>query len=105
MTDERKQIISSFMEMTVDMDYILCVPAVHARYLDKEIVIDYSGEIKSKSEGFPEERIELLKKWIGLHRDEIERNHHKCGCSDYPLTSIPPLSRGLCERVFGKRSL
>ena len=87
---ERKQVISSFSGITIDMDYILCIPSIHAMYGKEDAVIDYAGGIRRKSSGFPDEKIELLKRWISKHKDEIGRNHQKCGYNDYPLNPIDP---------------
>lgn len=36
-------IVSEFDEMTIDMEYDLCIPSVHARYKGENIIIDFSG--------------------------------------------------------------
>ena len=41
----RKQVISSFSGITIDMDYLLCIPSIHAIYDKEEIVIDYCNQI------------------------------------------------------------
>ena len=87
----RKQVISKFSGMTIDMDYMLCIPSIHAIYGEEEAVIDYGGEIRSRSSRFPEAKIKLLKRWIAKHRKEIEKNHQKCGHNDFPLDPIKPL--------------
>ena len=89
---ERKQVISQFSGLLVDMDYILCIPSVHAIYGKEEIVMDFGGKVRTISEGFPREKVDELRKWVLLHADEIMKNHHKCGCHDYPLNMIEPLS-------------
>ena len=87
----RKQIISQFAGLTIDMDYVLCEPAVHAKYQEEEIVVDYCGEIRSASDRFPKDKAELLIRWVALHRKEIEENHGKIGAGVGPLTPIKPL--------------
>ena len=86
----RKQVISSFSGITIDMDYILCVPSIHAIYDKEEAVIDFSGGIRERSSGFPDEKIELLRYWISNHKDEIMKNHQKCGLNEFPLDLIDP---------------
>lgn len=88
--NERRQIISQFSSMTIDMDYMLCIPCIHAHFQGGETVIDISGGIRKCSGSFPEEKIELLRKWISLHREEILENHRKCGHSEFPLDLIEP---------------
>ncbi len=90
---ERKQIISAFSGMTIDMDYMLCIPSIHAIYGEEEAVIDYGGKVRSRSSRFPDAKIKLLKRWIAKHRKEIEMNHQKCGHNEYPLDPIKPLKR------------
>ena len=87
----RKQVISKFSGMTIDMDYMLCIPSIHAIYGEEEAVIDYGGEIRRRSSRFPDAIIKLLKRWIAKHRKEIEKNHQKCGHDEYPLDPIKPL--------------
>ena len=86
----RKQVVSRFSGITIDMDYLLCIPSIHAIYDKEEIVIDYCGGIRKKSREFPLEKIELLIHWISKHKDEIMRNHQKCGYNDFPLDLIEP---------------
>ena len=88
---ERQQVISRFSGMSIDMDYLLCVPSIHAKYEDENVIISYGGGIKDKTSGFPEDKIALLKEWIMLHQDEILENHFKCGRNEYPLNTIAPL--------------
>ena len=86
----RKQVISSFSGMTVDMDYALCIPSIHAIYGKEDAVIDFGGGIRERSGGFPDEKIELLRRWVSKHKDEIMSNHQKCGHSEFPLDPIDP---------------
>ena len=51
----RKQVISSFSGIKIDMDYILCVPSIHAIYDKEEAVIDFSGGIRERSSTWEEE--------------------------------------------------
>jgi len=88
---ERQQVISRFSGMSIDMDYLLCVPSIHAKYEDENVIISYGGGIKDKSSGFPADKIALLKEWIMLHQAEILENHFKCGRNEYPLNTIAPL--------------
>ena len=86
----RKQVISRFSGLTIDMDYILCIPSIHATYGKEDAVIDYGGGIRIRSSGFPDAKIELLRQWISKHKDEIMANHQKCGYNDFPLDPIDP---------------
>ena len=65
--------------MTIDMDYMLCIPSIHALYGDEDIVIDYCGEIRQRSRCFPDDKIPILQQWISRHKNEIAFNHQKCG--------------------------
>lgn len=68
-------ILSEFDEMTIDMEYDLCIPCVHARYKGENIIIDFSGEIRSVSENFPEDKVKRLVEWVNIHSEEIITNH------------------------------
>lgn len=87
---DRKQVISQFSEMTIDMDYKLCIPSAHAIYLDESAVIDFNGKVRYRSSGFPDQKIILLQNWISKHKDEIFINHQKCNSRDFPLDPIAP---------------
>ena len=67
--------ISRFSGITIDMDYTLCIPSIHAIYDKEDAVIDFSGRIRKRSSGFPDAKIELLRNWISKHKDEIMWNH------------------------------
>ena len=41
----RKQVISKFSGMTIDMDYMLCIPSIHAIYGEEEAVIAEKSEV------------------------------------------------------------
>ena len=94
---ERQQVISRFSGMSIDMDYCLCVPSIHAKYNDESVIVNYGGGIWSKTSGFPMDKISLLKKWVMLHQGEILENHYKCGRNEYPLNAISPLEGGWQE--------
>ena len=87
---EREQIISQFSEITIDMDYKLCIPSVHAIYLNESAVIDFNGKVRHRSSGFPDQKIILLQNWISKHKDEIYSNHQKCNLKEFPLDPIKP---------------
>lgn len=81
---ERRQVICSFSGMLIDMDYMLCIPAVHAIYRAEDLVMDYSGEVRKSSKSFPEEKTELLKIWVKQHEEEIVVNHSLVNHGDNP---------------------
>ena len=56
----RKQIICQFSDMIIDMNYLLCVPSVHAIYQGEEIVVTYSGGTMQKTKDFPLDKEDLL---------------------------------------------
>ena len=84
----RKQIIAQYEDMCIDMDYVLCIPSIHARYMNEDIVIDYSGKIREKSRHFPEDKEKSLVEWVEKHEAEIIENHRRCGQGDLPLILI-----------------
>lgn len=92
----RKQVISSFAGITIDMNYRLCVPSVHATFEGEELIVDYGGNIHNSTSAFPQDKAELVKRWVSLHKDEIQRNHHIIGSGVGPLIAIPPLEDCLC---------
>ena len=67
----RKQVISSFGGINVDMDYLLCVPSVHATYQGEEIIISIGGGIHKISDDFPWSIAEILRQWVIKHEKEI----------------------------------
>lgn len=85
-------ITSEFDGMTIDMDYDLCIPSVHARFKDKNIIIDFSGGIRSVSENFPEDKVKRLVEWVDIHSEEIITNHIRKGCNKSP-NRLKPLLR------------
>ena len=87
----RKQPVSRFAGITVDMDYELCIPSVHAVYLGEEMIVDMDGGVRKRTEGFPEEKAELLLRWVRMHKQEILGNHWKVNHEDEPLIQIEPL--------------
>ena len=89
----RKQIISQFAGITIDMDYLLCIPAVHATYQNQEIVVDFGGGLRKMTDGFPKDKADMVIRWVSLHRDEIGNNHYRIGHGIEPLLIIAPLSR------------
>ena len=44
----RKQVISQFSEIKIDMDYMLCIPSIHAKFQDEEnaLHLAFTGTIK-----------------------------------------------------------
>ena len=91
MDQMRRQVISQFAGISIDMDYMLCVPAVHAKFREEEIIIDYSGRISRKSDAFPQDKEEMLKKWVKLHEKEILENHIRLNHHESPVM-IEPLN-------------
>ena len=87
----RKQPVSRFAGITVDMDYELCVPSVHAIYQGEEMIVDLEGAVRKRTEGFPGEKAELLLRWVRMHKQEIQGNHWKVNHQDEPLIQIEPL--------------
>ena len=87
----RKQIISRFAGMTFDMDYRLCVPSVHAKWRNEELIVDFGGNIRSITSGFPKDKADMVSRWAVMHRDEIMRNHLMVGQGAEPLKMIDPL--------------
>jgi len=87
----RRQVISQFSGMSIDMDYMLCIPSVHAMFNNESITMDFSGGIRDISPNFPPSKVSLLRKWVLLHRNEIEGNHMRCGHNEFPLMTIEPL--------------
>lgn len=86
----RKQVISQFAGIIIDMDYMLCIPSIHAKYQEKEIVIDFAGHIRQKSDTFPQDKEEMLIKWVKLHENEIIENHYRVN-HIHELLTIEPL--------------
>lgn len=86
----RKQVISQFSEIKIDMDYMLCIPSIHAKCQDEEIVIDFGGGVRQKSDRFPQDKEEMLINWVKLHEKEILENHHRANHGE-PLIMIEPL--------------
>ena len=84
----RKQEIACFSGMGIDMDYILCIPSVHAAYQDEDIVVDFNGNIRQFSEGFPQDKKEMLIQWVKLHEKEILENHDRVNHIRGPLIMI-----------------
>ena len=87
----RKQVISQFAGISIDMDYMLCIPSIHAKYQEKEIVIDFDGHIRQKSDTFPQDKEEMIIKWVKLHKKEILENHYRVNNTHELLIMIEPL--------------
>lgn len=88
--EQRLFVISEFNGITVDMNYFLCVPSIHATYKTSELVIDFSGEIRENINSFPVDKILLLQKWVHIHSQEIVNNHIALGQKE-TLNKIEPL--------------
>lgn len=86
----RKQPICQFDGITVDMDYELCCPSVHAMYQGEEIIISVGGSIREQTENFPKDKANALIQWVLLHKQEIEDNHYRRGHRIEPLIMIDP---------------
>jgi len=89
--NKKRQVISSFAGMIIDMDYMLCIPSVHAMFKNRSITMDFNGGIRDISPNFPPSKVVLLKKWVLIHKNEIEGNHMRCGHNEFPLMAIEPL--------------
>ena len=89
--DIRKQAVSQFAGITIDMDYRLCIPSVHAVCQGEEAVIDFGGRIRSMTEAFPKEKAERVLRWVSMHEKEIQENHYRLGHGIEPLLMIDPL--------------
>ena len=91
-TDQlRQQVICDFAGIRVDMNYILCIPSVHATYQQEEIVVDFSGGIREISDQFPADKAKLVIKWVNLHKEEIQNNHRRINSGNEPPLMIEPL--------------
>ncbi len=71
----RRQVISRFDGMTVDMNYILCIPSIHAAYGNEDAVVDCNGVVRRISDAFPVSKSKQLSKWARKHKKEIQENH------------------------------
>ena len=91
-TDQlRKIVICDFAGIRLDMDYMLCIPSVHATYEQEEMIVDYSGGIRKISDQFPSDKAELVVKWVSLHKEEIQNNHSRINSWNEPPLMIEPL--------------
>ena len=86
----RKQPICRFDGITVDMDYELCIPSVHATYQGEEIIITFEGGIRQQTEGFPKDKADTLIQWVLRHKQEILENQHRINHHTEPLIMIDP---------------
>ena len=77
-------IISKFDSMIIDMEYDLCIPSIHTTYKGENIIIDFSGGIRSVSENFSEDKVKRLVEWVDIHSEEIITNHIRKGCNKSP---------------------
>ena len=75
--------------MFIDMDYLLCVPLVHAKYQSEEMIVGVNGDIRKKSSNFPEDKAILLVKWVNLHKEEIVVNHRRINHNEIPFMIDP----------------
>ena len=87
----RKKVVSQFVGVTIDMDYMLCIPSIHGKYKKEEITVDYAGDIRSISDAFPEDKVACIIKWVKLHKEEIENNHSRINFSHEAPLMIEPL--------------
>ena len=91
-TDQfRKQVICDFAGIRLDMNYMLCIPSVHATYQQKEMIVDCSGGIRKISDHFPADKAKLVVKWVNLHKEEILNNHRRINSENEPPLMIEPL--------------
>lgn len=58
----RRQVIAAFDGILIDMNYLLCLPSIHATCQDEEIIVSYNGGIIKTSEMFPKEKVELIQR-------------------------------------------
>lgn len=86
----RKQPICQFDGITVDMDYELCIPSVHATYQGEEIIISIDGSIRKQTDHFPKDKADALKQLVILHKREIMGNQHLINAAKEPLIMIDP---------------
>ena len=87
----RKQVICKFAGISIDMNYMLCIPSVHAKYQSEEMVVDFCGGTREISDYFPEDKAALVVKWVNLHKDEIQDNHRRINSMNEPPLMIEPL--------------
>ena len=87
----REQVICEFAGISIDMNYKLCIPAVHAKYLSEEMIVDFSGGIRERSGHFPEDKEKLVVKWVNVHKEEILKNHLRIGTMHELPLMIEPL--------------
>ena len=86
----RKQPICQFDGITIDMDYALCIPSIHATCKEQEMIIDFGGEIRQQTESFPKDKASTLIRWVLLHKEEIANNHHRINFNNEPPIMIEP---------------
>lgn len=86
----RRVILCAFGGVTIDMDYLLCEPSIHARWRDQELTANFRGWIRTSTDGFPGELAELISRWAAAHEEEIIANHLRIGRSAWPLQPIAP---------------
>ncbi|MBQ3755877.1 MAG: hypothetical protein II873_02015 [Oscillospiraceae bacterium] len=86
----RSQVISRFAGMTVDMNYNLCIPSVHAVCGDEDIVVDFNGITRRISGAFPSDIARMLSKWAKKHGKDIQKNHSLLNSEHKPLNPIDP---------------
>ena len=91
-TDQlRKQVICNFAGIRLDMNYMLCIPSVHATYQQEEMIVDFTGGIRETSDYFPADKAKLVQKWVNLHKEEIMNNHLRINSENKPPLMIEPL--------------
>ena len=87
----REQIICEFAGIYLDMNYLLCIPSVHATYQSEEMTVDFSGCIREISDHFPDDKAKLVIKWVNLHKEEICTNHIRINSEHLQPLMIEPL--------------
>lgn len=55
---------------SIDHLNLLCVPSVHAKYRSEEMIVDFGGSVREKSDHFPENKAKLVAEWVNLHKEE-----------------------------------
>lgn len=82
-------LVSRFDGMTVDMDYQLNIPSVHAAWGAEEIVVDMGGTVRSRTPGFSAWQQRRLTDWVAAHREEVVAAHLARGQGE-PVPRIDP---------------
>lgn len=88
---ESKNLICEFSEIKIYLNDTLCIPSICAIHNNLSVILDFEGTVREIQKGFPKEKLDLLNKWIALHKEEIVENHIKYGQNEHSLNLIKPL--------------